>query len=91
MAVSNDQLTEIHERLGWLAARSASAIGPELFRKELRALGHVEGKNIAFEYRFADDKVDRLPPLLHLKPDVPVTPAFAAAVAVKIARSLSFF
>jgi putative tryptophan/tyrosine transport system substrate-binding protein len=74
-------------KIGWLGARSASAIGPELFRKELRALGHVEGKNIAFEYRFADDKVDRLPALadelVRLKLDVLVTPAFTAALALK--------
>jgi hypothetical protein len=70
-------------QVGWLAARSASAIGPQLFTKELRALGNVEGKNINFEYRFADDKVDRLPSLadelLRLKPEVIVTPAFTAA------------
>ena len=50
-------------KIGWLAVRSASAPGAgyELFRRELRALGYVEGKNIAFEYRYADDKLDRLP------------------------------
>jgi putative tryptophan/tyrosine transport system substrate-binding protein len=74
-------------KVGWLATRPASAIGPELFRKELHVLGYVEGKNIAFEYRFADDKVDRLPALaeelLRLKPDVLVTPAFTAALVLK--------
>lgn len=56
-------------KIGWLGARSASApggspgSGAELFRQELRALGYVEGKNIAFEYRYADNKLDRLPAL----------------------------
>lgn len=74
-------------KIGWLATRSASATGPEFFRKELRGLGHVEGKNVAFEYRFADDKMNRLPALadelVHLKPDVLVTPAVTAALALK--------
>ena len=92
LALASVQLTEAQQqakmhKIGWLAARSASAIGPELFRKELHVLGYVEGKNIAFEYRFADDKVDRLPALadelLRLKPDVLVTPAFTAALVLK--------
>jgi putative tryptophan/tyrosine transport system substrate-binding protein len=74
-------------KVGWLGARSASGIGAEFFTKELRVLGYVEGKNIAFEYRFADDKVDRLPgladELLRLKPDVLITPAFTGALALK--------
>jgi putative tryptophan/tyrosine transport system substrate-binding protein len=52
-------------KIGWLAVR---VLGPgggfELVRRELRALGYVEGKNIAFEYRSADNKVDRVPPWL---------------------------
>ena len=50
----------------------------ELFRREFRELGYVEGKNIAFEYRYADDKLDRLPALadelVRLKVDVLVAP-----------------
>jgi hypothetical protein len=32
-------------------------------RTGLRELGYVEGKNIVFEYRFAEDKYERLPGL----------------------------
>jgi ABC-type uncharacterized transport system substrate-binding protein len=74
-------------KVGWLGARSASAPARELFVRELRALGYVEAKNIAFEYRYAEGKLDRLPALaeelVHLKVDVLVAPATPAAVAAK--------
>ena len=35
----------------------------EPIRAYLQALGYAEGKNIAFDFRFADGKVDRLPAL----------------------------
>jgi hypothetical protein len=28
-------------------------------QRELRALGYVEGKNVFFEYRYAEDKPER--------------------------------
>ncbi len=42
-------------RIGVLAAPSAASFSPriEAFRKGLREHGYVEGKNIAFEYRYA--------------------------------------
>ena len=51
-------------KIGWLGARpAASGTGLERLRQELRAIGHVEGKNIVFEARYADNKLDRLPTL----------------------------
>jgi putative ABC transport system substrate-binding protein len=67
-------------KIGWLGTRPASDPGGgyEIIRRELRALGYVEGKNIAFEYRSADNKIDRLPALadevVRLKVDVLVAP-----------------
>ena len=67
-------------KIGFLAAGSASAshCGIELFLREFRKLGYVEGKNITFVSRFADNKLDRLPALadelVRLKVDVIVTP-----------------
>jgi putative ABC transport system substrate-binding protein len=76
-------------KTGWLSFRSASEPDPgrEVFRRELSALGYVEGRNIAFEYRFADDQLDRLPALadelVRLKVDVLVTPGMAEALVLK--------
>jgi len=55
-------------RIGFLALRSRStAANPDplydAFVREMRALGYVEGKNLAIEWRFADGKADRLPAL----------------------------
>src|SRR5262245_46765393 len=74
--------------IGWLGTFSvASDTGREFFGRELRALGYLEGKNIAIEYRYADNKVDRLPALanelIDLKVAVLVTPATATALAAK--------
>ena len=33
------------------------------FRQELSKLGWIEGKNITIEYRFAEQKLERLPEL----------------------------
>src|SRR5262245_10759112 len=35
----------------------------ETIRLALRELGYIEGQNIAFEYRYAERKLDRLPEL----------------------------
>jgi putative tryptophan/tyrosine transport system substrate-binding protein len=62
-------------KIGYLAAGSASGgRGLESFQREFRKLGYVEGKNIAFESRHAENKLDRLPALadelVRLKVDV---------------------
>ena len=36
----------------------------EAFRRGLRQLGYIEGKNIVLEHRFAEGKLDRLPDLM---------------------------
>ena len=57
----------------------------------LRALGYVEGRNIAFEYRFADGDVRRLPALakelVALRPDVIYTHTGLSADAAAAATT----
>ena len=51
--------------LGWLAPLSAEAAAPnvEAFRRGLRDLGWVEGRDFVIETRVADGKAERLPEL----------------------------
>lgn len=59
----------------------------EAFREGLRELGHVEGRTVALEHRFAQGKSDALPglakELVAHKVDVIVTESTAAALAAK--------
>ena len=52
-------------RIGFLdpSTASGSAVLLEAFRQELSKLGWIEGKNITIEYRFAEQKIERLPEL----------------------------
>jgi len=50
-------------RIGFLDNSNASgmAVLVNAFRQELSSLGWIDGKNIAIEYRFAEQKLERLP------------------------------
>jgi putative ABC transport system substrate-binding protein len=62
---SEAQPSEKITRVGLLSLFSRSAVTPwhQTFRLGLGDLGWVEGKNISFEYRYADGRRDRLPDL----------------------------
>ena len=74
-------------KIGWLSPGSAASANIDLYLREFRKLGYVEGENIAIEYRFAEGKLERLPDLaaelVRLSVDVIVaaggTPAILAA------------
>src|SRR5215813_5258601 len=80
-------------RLGLLMGSSESFVAPYvgIFRQALRALGHVEGENIAIEYRYADGHYDRLPvlaaDLVRLKVDIVVTEGTPPTRAAKQATT----
>jgi putative tryptophan/tyrosine transport system substrate-binding protein len=49
--------------LGSASSATAIAARTEAFRQRLRELGYVERKNIIVEFRYAEEKLDRLPDL----------------------------
>jgi putative tryptophan/tyrosine transport system substrate-binding protein len=81
-------------RIGFLGNSTASgnAVLVETFRQELSKLGWIEGKNITFEYRFAENKgAERLKELaadlVRLKVDLIVAIAGVSVLAAKSATT----
>ena len=80
-------------RIGFLDQSTASGMAGllEAFRQELSKLGWIEGKNLTIEYRFAEQKNERLPELAadlaRLKVDLIVVTGTAPALAAKRATS----
>jgi len=81
-------------RIGYLSSTdpATESARVEITRLALRELGYIEGQTIAFEYRYAEGKLDRLPELaaelVRLKVDIIVvaggtTPIRAAKNATK--------
>jgi putative tryptophan/tyrosine transport system substrate-binding protein len=80
-------------RIGFLDNSTASgmAVLLDAFRQELSKLGWIEGKNITIEYRFAEQKPERLPELVadlvRLKVDLIVVTGGPVALAAKKATT----
>jgi putative tryptophan/tyrosine transport system substrate-binding protein len=80
-------------RIGYLdqSTASGSAVLLDAFRQELSKLGWIEGKNITIEYRFAEQKPERVPELaadlIRLKVDLIVVSATPQALAAKKATT----
>jgi len=80
-------------RIGFLdsSTASGSAVLVEAFRQELRKLGWIEGKTITIEYRFGEQKNERLPELaadlVRLKVDLIVVTETPVALAAKSATA----
>jgi putative ABC transport system substrate-binding protein len=87
------QQTEKIFRIGFLdgSTASGSAVLVDTLRQELSKLGWVEGKNLAIEYRFAEQKAERLPELaadlVRLKVDLIVVTDLPPALAAKRATT----
>jgi putative ABC transport system substrate-binding protein len=79
--------------VAFLTAGASAAGTPALpaFVEAFRQLGWVEGRNIIFEYRYAENRVDRLPDLAaelaRLKVDVIVAAGTLAPLAAKRATT----
>src|SRR5262245_51782034 len=90
MGVRAQQQAGKGPRTGFLSLTSPSDRPTLLdaFRQSLRELGWIEGQNIVIDYRYAEDRVDRLPDLaaelVRLKVDLIVASAGTqAATAAK--------
>ena len=76
-------------RIGFLdqSTASGSAVLADAFRQELSKLGWIEAKNVTIEYRFAEQKNERLPELaadlVRLKVDLIVASGGVTPTAVK--------
>src|SRR5919108_4797182 len=92
-AVAQAQQTGKIPRIGFLDNSTASGIAVllEAFRQELSKLGWIEGKNITFESRYAEQSNERLhelaADLVRLKVDLIVVTGNAAASAAKSATT----
>jgi len=84
------QAKKVH-RIGYLSGRSGAGPLDEVFKTTLGELGYGEGKTVTFAYRWAEEKLDRLPALatelVKLKVDVIVTETTPAARAAKKATT----
>ena len=80
-------------RVGFLGSTSPSGYAGQIkaFREGLRDLGYVEGHNLLIEFRWAQEKYERLPELaaelVRLKPDVLVTHGVPGTLAAKRASN----
>jgi putative ABC transport system substrate-binding protein len=80
-------------RIGFLDSSTASgmAVLVDAFRQELSKLGWVEGKNITIEYRFAEQKLERVPELatdlVRLKVDLILVTGLQGASTAKSATT----
>jgi putative ABC transport system substrate-binding protein len=85
------KIAKIGEMVSRGRDRPGLGTGRELFRRALRDLGYIEGKNIAFETRSAEGKAQRFPALaeelVHLKVDVLVASSTLEALAFKKATA----
>jgi putative ABC transport system substrate-binding protein len=92
-AVATAQQPTKVPRIGYLSVASLSGMADriEAFRQGLRELGYVEGKNIVIDWRYAEEKPDRVSELaaelVRLKVDVIVSGGNSATQAAKKATS----
>jgi putative ABC transport system substrate-binding protein len=81
-------------RIGYLdnSTASGSAVLVDAFRQQMSKLGWIEGKNITIEYRFAEQKLERLPELaadlVRLKVDLIVVSGGTSLAAKKATSTI---
>ncbi len=78
-------------RIGYLSQGEPPAATIEALQQSLRERGYVEGRNLAWEFRFTDGSLDRLPQLaeelVRLKVDLIVARASSGAIPARKATT----
>jgi putative ABC transport system substrate-binding protein len=71
-------------RIGWLTAQNESSLTPYLaaMRAGFADLGYIEGRNLAIEYRYGNDVIERVPELAAELVKLPVDIIVAQGAAV---------
>jgi putative ABC transport system substrate-binding protein len=81
-------------RIGWLTAQQEASLTPYLaaMRQGFADLGYVEGRNLVIEYRFGNDRLERIPELttelVRLPVDLIVAQGAAVSEISKLAVSI---
>src|SRR5262245_20850382 len=77
-------------RIGWITAQQAASLVPyiEAMRSALAELGYVEGRNLAIEFRYGDDVIERVPDLAAELVRLPVDLIVAQGAAAFEVRKL---
>src|SRR5215471_7765657 len=85
-------------KIGWLSPENSRDAGYpakklQTFRQRLENLGHIEGRDVAIEFRYADRNLDRLPALaaelVAQKVDIIVTVSTPATLALAARKATS--
>jgi putative ABC transport system substrate-binding protein len=79
-------------RIGWLTAQNESSLTPYLaaMHTGFADMGYIEGRNLAIEYRFANDAVERVPELAAELVKLPVDIIIAQGSGVRDKQTWSF-
>ena len=82
--VSTAQVAGRPARIGWVTAQRAASLAPYVatFRAGLADLGRTEGRDVAIEFRYADDVPERVPSLVDELVRLPVDVIVAQGEAV---------
>jgi len=78
-------------RIGWLTAQRVASLTPyiEAMRSALADLGYIEGRNLAIEFRYGDDAIERVPALASELVRLPVELIVAQGAAAFEIRDLA--
>jgi putative tryptophan/tyrosine transport system substrate-binding protein len=76
--------------IGWLTAQREASLTPyvKAMRESLAELGYVEGKNLAIDFRYGDDAIERVPELAADLERLPVDLIVAQGAAVEVISKL---